>query len=208
MESKYLFIRITMCALCILGTQEVAAQKMYTTKVDDNNSIIILDCGPDSGFPQQAVETTAERKTISDPKNDAISSNDNLTTGKINETVYIMLEIAKTNESNEQKKETLNWATAYKACINKNTGGTTGWRLPTLRELKLMWIFRDVIKQLGGDLGTYSYWSATEGSEGYAIVENMEHAYSGNNDKTNEIGYRVRCVREIPYTQEATNTKK
>ena len=89
MKIKYLFIKITACALCILGTQEAEAQKLYK-----EGEIIILDCGPDSGFPQTMVETQMGQKTIDNPSNSGGPATNNTETGNINQTVYIKLEIA------------------------------------------------------------------------------------------------------------------
>lgn len=207
MKIKYLFIKITACALCILGTQEAEAQKLYK-----EGEIIILDCGPDSGFPQTMVETQMGQKTIDNPSNSGGPATNNTETGNINQTVYIKLEIAGSDEKKAGGGTKFTWADAYTACTSKNTGGQTGWRLPTMREQQLIWIFKTAIKALSAGLneGDGHYWSATESSNSNsACCTNMGYSYSGYRGKTNNGGdCIVRCVREIPYTPATTKTNK
>lgn len=189
METKYLFSAIAVYTLCILGTQEAGAQKVYK----DNNAII-LDCGPDSGFPQGAVKLESGKKTI----NPSQSNNDNNENGSINKTVYWKLQIANQDETN-----TMTWQNAYNACTGKNnTNGETGWRLPTQRELMLIWIFRAALESFTDTFTTFAkgdYWSATGGASGYCYTQfdNGEDGYSPNTGNATNLK-NVRCVREIP----------
>lgn len=207
MKINYLFIKITACALCILGTQKAEAQKVYK---DATSGIIILDCGPDSGFPQTMVEKQMGQKVIT-PSDTQLSSENNTFSGSINRTVYIKLEIAGSDETNGTGGTDFTWAGAYQACLNKNTASQQqGWRPPTIREQQLIWIFKTAIKALGAEIPKSHHWSATESNATTGLCTNMDYAFSGDRLKTNNGGdCPVRCVREIPYTsQEATNTEK
>lgn len=205
MKIKNLLIREIACALCILGTQEAEAQKVYK---DATSNIIILDCGPDSGFPETMVEKKMGKKAISNPSDEQLSSDDNTLNGSINRTVYIKLEIAGSDETNENENK-FTWAGAYQACLNKNINSQQGWRPPTIREQQLIWIFKTAIKALGAEIPGSHHWSATESNATTGLCTNMDYAYSGERLKTNRGGdCPVRCVREIPYTQEAARTKR
>ena len=98
MKNKHLFIIATVCALCTFRAQDARAQKMYM-----DGEILILDCGSDSGFPQNIVEKqTGQKATIQDDIN--------LIHGTQNKTVYQKLEIETSNNSK------VTWTAAYNAC--------------------------------------------------------------------------------------------
>lgn len=190
MKSNYLFISIIICTLYICGTQKAVAQKVYK-----ENNKIILDCGLDSGFPQEAVETATGQKFI-EPKADAMAEN-NDETGTINETVFYKLEIAASDLNNA------NWVNAYNACKSKGTTANGEiWRLPTQKELMLMYVFRSAIAALGGTMNTSPYekdsyyWSCTELTNTEARYVDFSGGYVYRRAKSENI--HVRCVREIP----------
>lgn len=192
MKSNYLFISIIICTLYICGTQKAVAQKVYK----DENNKIILDCGPDSGFPQEAVTTVTGQKTIT-PSATGLGE-DNSDTGSINATVFYKLEI-----DAKDLDGTNNWVGAYNACKNKGTAANGEiWRLPTQKELMLMYVFRTAIAALGGTMNTSSYnrdsyyWSCTEIFSTEARYLAFYKGYVYKIAKSESI--RVRCVREIP----------
>lgn len=186
MKSNYLFISIIICTLYICGTQKAVAQKVYK----DENEKIILDCGPDSGFPQGAVEKTTGQKFIIEPQANAMADN-NSDTGTINATVFYKLEIDAENISNEAT-----WVNAYNACKGKGTNENGEiWRLPTQKELMLMYIFSTAINDLGGSISG-DCWSATEASNDKSRYVNFSTGLVYGKGKTYGLG--VRCVREIP----------
>lgn len=79
-------------------------------------------------------------------------------------------------------------------------GLNTGWRLPTQRELQLMWLLHEAINQ--AFLPTYwkrnllsgTYWSSTEEDATRAWYFNFDGPGSAGNVK--ETRYKVRCVRD------------
>lgn len=79
--------------------------------------------------------------------------------------------------------------------------GVKQWRLPTQRELQLMWLLHDAIDQ--AFLPKYSkrdklsgtYWTSTEQNAGTAWYVNFDGPiYSGKSPKTTQ--YKVRCVKD------------
>lgn len=170
-----------------------AAAPGYAQKVYKEGGAVILDFGPGSGFPQEAVETVKGKKIAAGtPSDTAGAMSDNGESGTINATVYRKLEIAPADESS-----TVTWAAAYTLC---QTSRGAGWRLPTQRELQAIYIFRPAIESLLGSSGNFrantEYWSATEYESvtGFAwgwYTEGM----TGSLDKRE--GHYVRCVREL-----------
>lgn len=74
----------------------------------------------------------------------------------------------------------------------------SGWRLPTQREMMLLWLFRDAINMIysGAALTANRYWSATEktASQAWYMDFSATSPQSGAASKTS--GYKVRCVRD------------
>ncbi|MDP2903348.1 MAG: DNRLRE domain-containing protein [Methylovulum sp.] len=83
----------------------------------------------------------------------------------------------------------LTWTAAVAAASAYNTGSVTGWHLPTKTELELLYEQKTVV----GGFADNSYWSATEGSSGYAWYQNFYNGYQDGNLKSGS--YRVRAVR-------------
>lgn len=184
------------CVLYCLSAQKTSAQKVYK---EDN--MYILDCGPDSGFPQNATGTATKYITEGTPSNDGTMT-DNTHTGTINSTVYWKLEVDATDLTitvNDATSSTMDWATAYTQCAA--TKGS-GWRLPTQREFTLIAIFRDAFSTLGATaFSKAQYWTGTESDATYSWMLDLSlgiythnfYQISGKAQSKN-----VRCVREIP----------
>lgn len=196
--NKYIFIMAAICTLYCLNTQRASAQKVYK-----NGEMYILDCGPDSGFPQEA--TSTETKYISGtPSNNGSPMTENTHTGKINSTVYRILEVAGSDLS------ATDWASAYTQCaVTKGTG----WRLPTQREFTLITIFRDAFSALGASaFSKTQYWTGTESDATHSWMLDLNygiytHNYNDISIKTQSKS--IRCVREVPLeTTPTTRTPK
>lgn len=77
------------------------------------------------------------------------------------------------------------------------------WRLPTLRELLLIWILNDRLNTLSGftPFGGYYYWTATENNNSAALALNFNTALTtiaGATASTAKTGTnRLRCVRDL-----------
>lgn len=73
----------------------------------------------------------------------------------------------------------------------------SGWRLPTQREMMIMWLFREGINTIyNADPLLDQYWSATEyeANKSWYLDFNASAPVSKFDSKT--IGYRYRCVRD------------
>lgn len=93
------------------------------------------------------------------------------------------------------------WANAWTLCKNYNgEGGVVGtWRLPTTRELQMIWVLQPQLIGKGSfNALTASgyYWTGSEGGD--TTAGNMSFISGGTwtgDSKTNS--YQVRCIRDI-----------
>ena len=76
-----------------------------------------------------------------------------------------------------------------------------GWRMPTQREMMIMWLFREGINviystgKIGNDLET-RYWTATENSANQAWYLNFSTTVPQSNVETKATALKFRCVRD------------
>ena len=94
----------------------------------------------------------------------------------------------------EDEPEFLTWEDAKQVCSLKGPG----WRLPTLDELKVMYLMRSQIKNLNG-LGynlkfNRKYWSSEEKNKRSAYFFDMDDGEDDDDDKS-DADKCVRCVR-------------
>lgn len=73
-----------------------------------------------------------------------------------------------------------------------------GWRLPTQREMMLMWLFREGIDAIYGNalLQEAVYWTATEYDNDEAWMLNFSSTAPESNTSGKITTYRYRCVRD------------
>ncbi|RHO67083.1 DUF1566 domain-containing protein [Parabacteroides sp. AF48-14] len=177
------------------------AQKVYK----DASDRVILELTIAAGMPRGAITNTAKQWT-SDPSNNNGPIAENTETGSINATVFQKLEIAPndmntTGGMDNTGNMVMNWASGFNGCKESTYDGGR-WRLPTQRELQLMYIFLPALQSIFNTLPTQGtlfgsgtrYWSATEcdATTSWVVL------YQGNaitNTKTSN--YNVRCVREV-----------
>lgn len=114
------------------------AQSVYKTE----DGKVFLDCSPTSRMPQGAVTTVSK---VSDGQTEAEHKQ-----------VYQKLEVATTDLIY------VTWDWAYSECKGL-AGGTNKWRLPTQRELQLLYLFRNAFASLGAafQMDGSVYWSLT-----------------------------------------------
>lgn len=90
-------------------------------------------------------------------------------------------------------------ASAWALCksYNGEGGGTGQWRLPTQRELEMIWILHPQLIGKGSftALSTNYYWAATEYTATSAWIVSFNNGYVGSNSKTSSL--YVRCVRDL-----------
>ena len=142
-----------------------------------------------------------------------------------NNTVAAQFEIATIPDQVNRDKKT--WADAEDYCESLNTNGETGWRMPTQRELMLMYVMNDQLKnklmetkqEVEDNYGDMSgnitdpdetadhifYWSATgesgDSANGWSVClctdEDSKNGKTEGYAKT--VRNFVRCVRDIEW---------
>jgi hypothetical protein len=80
----------------------------------------------------------------------------------------------------------------------KTTEFSSGWRLPTQREMMLMWLFREGINAINSSqkLTADRYWTATENAAGQAWYLDFSATAPQSNFESKSATYKYRCVRD------------
>ena len=188
------------------------AQKVYK---ESGSNKVILEMTFASGMPDGA-QTNSSKTAVYDlytPTNNTswlINATDNLQSGYLNATVYEKLEIAPLEMSSASSSTlgagvAMDWQNAFLRCKGLTYNTRTGWRLPTQRELMMMWIFKGALDEIFKDMGNnsstalpfdaYNYWCSPESGTGHAWYVYFDNGRATYNLKTTS-GIRVRCVRE------------
>lgn len=92
-------------------------------------------------------------------------------------------------------------STVQVGCGGYNDGSGRKWRVPTQRELQLMWLFRDAIAQVykSGPMETASpkrYWASTEKDNANAWYFDFVKGAPGCSWQPKTAGSYVRCVSD------------
>ncbi|SBV98259.1 DUF1566 domain-containing protein [uncultured Dysgonomonas sp.] len=201
--------RILIMALFIglLVPAGLKAQKVYR----DASDRLILDLTVAAGMPADAVTNTSKTSVYAlfnpSASSTLIPNNDH--NGTINADVFQKLEVAP-HDMNDAGvigttgPFTMNWITAFNGCKNSSYNGG-GWRLPTQRELMLIWIFYPAFKSLFVYETMFTadgnYLSSTQGSsDSSSWFIWYINFYDGSAHQVGNTaqGYRARCVRELP----------
>lgn len=88
---------------------------------------------------------------------------------------------------------------ALSGCASyKTTEFPSGWRLPTQREMMLMWLFREGINAINSSqkLTADRYWTATENAAGQAWYLDFSATAPQSNFESKSATYKYRCVRD------------
>lgn len=178
---------ILMALLCAV-TVSSFAQEVYKGKSDgtisstaNENVCFIIEC---KGMPEASYTKVAKSAVQADLK-----------TAEANKKVAYKFEVAKEDTTPPFVRH---WQEAYNAAPGKD-----GWRLPTQRELLLIWVMKDALAKFSAagftPLTEKYYWSATEYDSNYAWSVDFERGYSLTDYKTDK-NYHVRLVRDIVVT--------
>lgn len=87
------------------------------------------------------------------------------------------------------------WQNAYSACKNFKESNTGGFRLPTQRELQLIWTMRNNISGITPLSSSDTYWSGTNYDTTTACSLNF--ATGGTYGAGYTQTYKVRCVKDL-----------
>lgn len=191
----------------LIAPAGIHAQKMYRDKVTNR---VIFDLTEAAGMPKDAITDTPKTWEGSPSYSDAMLNN--LQTSSINATVFQKLEIAPydidaSGVINGTDEMTMDWVTAFNRCKNSDYDNG-GWRLPTQRELILMFIFQPALDNIfaadattGKTLSPMRYWAGTEINALNAWVVDFQTDYGLTSvyGKSQSKDYRLqaRCVREV-----------
>jgi hypothetical protein len=193
---KKLFLIVMIAGL--LAPAGVMAQKVYK-----DGSKVILDLTVAAGMPAGVVTSTPKYEDFT-PSASAPGTNNGFD-GSINATVYQKLEVAPHDLTGNGTIGSsaggtfFTWVNAFNYCKNVTHDGE-GWRLPTQRELQLMWIFKPALDSILADVGgtalkTAYYWAATEYNSAGSVTISFSSGYAGNAPNTSNCS--ARCVREV-----------
>lgn len=171
----------------------LVAQKVY-----EDGGNVILDLTVGAGMPAGAV--TSVPKYISFTPSATKLGENNDQGGSINATVFRKLEVAihdlTGNGTIGSAGGTFRWADAFNYC--RSIG--TGWRMPTQRELMLMYIFSPALDYIftntvgGTAFDSAYYWSATENITTYSW--NVNFTLGSWIPYAKGTYCKVRCVKE------------
>lgn len=157
----------------------------YAQRVDVENGKVIINASdmPNTTTPKPNKTTATHTTSCTQDATDIASAVNN-------EKVYKKFEVSKVDSGASD------WIGAVGICANLITDGG-GWRLPTQRELMLMWVLRHQLERISGFVvfNVISYWSATERtlSESWGV-----NLYYGDTRGDSKLSfYRVRCVRGL-----------
>ncbi|NDV84936.1 DUF1566 domain-containing protein [Bacteroides sp. 51] len=189
----------------LMVTSGLMAQKVYKS----DGTKYILDLTVAAGMPAKSVTNTSKTAAYASflpsvTEFGMVAGAKNDENHPINATVFQKLEVAPNDMDASYDMDgtgtTLAWVAAFNGCRNSTYKGGN-WRLPTQRELMLMYIFYPALKSLGiGGFKSNNYWSATEGTAGYSWYvsfynNDYENGLTNIVEKTTQ--YYVRCVREV-----------
>lgn len=95
---------------------------------------------------------------------------------------------------------TSDWTTVWKSCksYSGEGGGAGQWRLPTERELQMIWILHPQLRQISGfnAFAASTYYSATENSATDEWRVNFSNGQSSSPSYKKTATY-ARCVRDL-----------
>jgi hypothetical protein len=200
---KKIFVILFAGLLVSAGLQ---AQKVYM-----RNNKVILDLTEAAGMPAGVttnVSKTAMFYSYGKPSSTtALWRSENQHGGSINATVFQKLEVApkdmnKAGAIGGTGTMTMNWVEAFNGCIESTYDGGR-WRLPTQRELQLIYIFKEALDTALSRLtpnGTGNALSSEclSATERYAdTIWSISSSSRTNNLTTKDESHRVRCVREV-----------
>lgn len=159
-------------AVVVLSVSVGHAQSVERLLFDQQHPVINCEA-----MPASAYTTTTKGKT-----------EDELKTGAANSQVYKRFAVSGKENSRGAK-----WSDAFTVCSGISGGG---WRLPTQRELMLIWVLKKELMWGNADpLEEGSYWCATESGENLSWLMFFSNGTLYSFSRSTQA--MVRCVREL-----------
>lgn len=182
-------INTLFCLVCLLvcaaGVQAQPTKWAYP-KFENGNTIVSRN--GTSGIKEVAVLSTAQKTFLKNQSSQPIYS----VSSEYNR-VSAKLQVASTNASTGAT-----WTNAYSLCKNYSQSGAAAgsWRLPTQRELMLIWIFK--AKLTNANLPATGYfWTGTQSETSSASAWYMNFSDGSVNVDSKTSSTSVRCVRDL-----------
>lgn len=179
-----LVIAIVVCVVTSLPA--VYAQKVVVV----DGAKVIIDC---TGMPAGAVTAAPKARTTTGTNTTPAGAGlTDIASEESNEQLYQRFEVSKVDNSTGTT-----WKEAVDLCNGLTQNGTTGWRLPTLREIQLMWILKPALEKQAGfaTFNATEYWNASHSSGSTCWYVNLGTGITRTISKTKS--FRVRCIRDI-----------
>lgn len=199
--------------LIILFISTLLPARLQAQRAYKEGTKIIFDLTVAAGMPAGAVTNVKKYTGTFTPRQDELGPN-NDESSSINATVYHKLEIAPRDVNTSGNLDdtgalTMPWVDAFNTCKSLTYDGG-GWRLPTQRELMLMFMFLPAFNTFLNDGSIYNgtpfadvnYWSSTEyrNDKLRSWFVNFSRGNTNSVIKTDYNMQRVRCVREVMVT--------
>ncbi|MFV0554390.1 MAG: DUF1566 domain-containing protein [Mangrovibacterium sp.] len=181
------------------------------------NGHLILHLDRANGMPENSYTTRSTTSWIGNqvPSNSAwLSSEYNQSGGIVNAAVFRKIEVAPRDLTATSGAITASavrkgmyWADAVNACRNLEYDGHSDWRLPTQKELLLIYVLQPVISTFFDESNSdekfydsdtdanHGYWCLTEQTASNAWRIYFKNGGCWNSPKN--TAYYVRCVREM-----------
>jgi hypothetical protein len=188
--------------LIVLFAGLIVPAGLIAQRVYKSGTKVILDLSVEAGMPDGAV-TNAPKTWVGNPQNNGGPLSGNAHDGDINATVFRMLEIAphdiNTGDEIGPGTGSMPWDSGFTDCENATYDGG-GWRLPTQRELMLMYIFKPALNGIFSGINATSitagnYWSITELDAPDSFYVNFSTGETNSGPKISSM--LARCVREV-----------
>lgn len=180
--------------LLILFSFDLSAQIVTTV---DGYPVIDLSALSPLGAVLSYVEADSRRTKMNQltPTNSTSLPTAGGTNGEWNAKMSIKFQVMRKDRS-----PSTDWANAWALCrsYDSEAGRAGEWRMPTQRELQMIWILHPQLIGKGGFTAFYvsNYWSASEASASYAWL--VRFVNGGVYDRAKTDLPFVRCVRDLP----------
>ena len=180
-------------------TPITTSQSMVAT----NGNYVVIDS---RSLPANAI-TMSPKALNTTETNDAMTTNNtdkDLASAESNKTVSSYFAVSKIENHTSST-----WINAYSICKNYDSSDGSGkWRLPTQRELMLMWILNKQITTITTGVesfGAGGHWCSTEYNNTNSWYVNFGNGHTSRSTPTKSGSLRVRCVRDLTPNEVTVN---
>lgn len=173
--------------LLVFSAMGVQGQTWKYPKVENGNTIVSRDVA--GGIKSDALLTATQKRFLMNQTTQPIYNEQS----EYNK-VSAKFQVASTDASTSSA-----WANAYTLCKSYSTGAAAGsWRVPTQKELMLMWMFKSKLTGCGNIVTTSGdFWSSTENSNNASNAWSVYFSTGSTPSYGKPGDSSVRCVRDL-----------